>query len=75
MTDTQPETDIAELFQRDPTKLSERDITAIITKFRGSRKQFMLGNTNAGSTKPKTEKQKTAIALANDLSLNVKDLL
>ena len=57
-------TDITELFARDPLSLSKQDIGIIVTKFRESRKAFNLGNVRAGSTKPKTAKQKATDALA-----------
>ena len=50
--------DIQELFSRDPLSLSREDLTQIVERFRASRQQFNLGNRMAGSTKPKTEKQK-----------------
>lgn len=62
--------DISELFQRDPLKLSEADLTAIIEKFRAARGQFNLGNMKAGSTKPATAKQK----LVESLGIKLDDL-
>lgn len=65
--------DIAELFARDPLKLSDQDLLSIIGRFRAARHQFNLGNKMAGSTKPKTEKQQkvadTAAKLNFDLEL------
>lgn len=63
--------DIAELFARDPMKLSEQDIEGIISYFRKSRAQFNLGNMQAGSTKPKTEKQKQADQLGKNFELDL----
>lgn len=68
---TNDETDIAELFRRDPLKLTKPDITAIIAKFRESRHQFSAGNMKAGSTKPQTEKQKAISTLAKSLDLDL----
>lgn len=64
-------TDIAELFARDPLKLTKADLTAIVTRFRESRGQFTLGNKMAGSTKPKTEKQKATADIAAKLNLTL----
>lgn len=64
-------TDIAELFARDPLKLTKQDLTAIVMRFRESRGQFTLGNKMAGSTKPKTEKQKATADIAAKLNLTL----
>lgn len=50
--------DIQELFSRDPLSLTDDDLRTLVERFRAARKQFNLGNMKAGSTKPKTEKQK-----------------
>jgi len=63
--------DLAELFARDPLKLTDDDITAIITEMRKSRHAFNAGNAKAGSTKPKTEKQKTIASLAEKMNINL----
>ena len=68
-------TDLAELFSRDPRKLTRDDLTALITKMRESRGQFNLGNMKAGSMKPKTEKQKQAAELAGALKLDLSALV
>jgi len=68
-------TDINELFQRDPLKLDDKNIDQIIDKFRAARKQFLLGNMKAGSTKPKTEKQKVAEEMSSKVEINVADLM
>jgi hypothetical protein len=60
-------TDIYELFARDPLQLTKEDISAIIQKFRESRKAFNLGNKKAGSTKPPTAKQKKHMELMDKL--------
>lgn len=64
-------TDITELFARDPLLLTKDDITTIITKMRESRKAFNLGNMKAGSTKPKTEKQKAIASLAEAIDIKL----
>jgi hypothetical protein len=57
--------DVAELFARDPLSLTEDDLRMIVTEMRKSRHAFNLGNVKAGSTKPKTEKQKKLSELAS----------
>lgn len=64
------QTDIAELFARDPLSLSDQDIDRLVEKFREMRGQYVLGNAMAGSTKPKTAKQKTVEDLASKLDLS-----
>lgn len=64
-------TDIAELFQRDPLQLAEQDLDLIINKFREMRSQYHLGAAMAGSTKPKTEKQKQTLSLLDKLDLKL----
>lgn len=55
-------TDINEIFQRDPLKLTTEDMIPLIDKYRAARAQFNLGDKTAGSTKkvkstaPKGEK-------------------
>lgn len=73
MTDTPKETDIAVLFARDPLELGDQDIGRLVDKFREMRGQYALGNAMAGSTKPKTEKQKATLDLA--AKLDIGDLL
>lgn len=63
--------DIAELFARDPLSYTEEDLTHIVEEMRKSRAQFNLGNVKAGSTKPKTEKQKSLEALAKGLDISL----
>ncbi len=63
--------DIAELFARDPLQLTRDDITTIITEMRKSRHAFTAGNLKAGSTKPKTEKQKQIASLADELKISL----
>ena len=63
--------DIAELFSRDPLSYSEADLDLIITEMRKSRGAFNLGNVKAGSTKPKTEKQKKLEELAKGLEIDL----
>ena len=69
MIETHEQTDIAELFARDPLSLSDQDIDRIVSKFREMRGQYNLGNAMAGSTKPKTVKQKAALDIASKLDL------
>lgn len=64
-------TDLATLFARDPLSLTQADITVIVEEMRKSRHAFNAGNIKAGSTKPKTEKQKTLASLASGLSINI----
>lgn len=61
--------DLSQLFDTDPRQLTQDDISAIITHMRASRHQFNAGNAKAGSTKPKSEKEKTISALADKLGL------
>lgn len=63
--------DVAELFARDPLSLTEDDLTLIVTEMRKSRHAFNLGNVKAGSTKPKTEKQKKLSDLASGLDISI----
>lgn len=64
-------TDIAELMRRDPLQMTKEDVAEIVKVMRASRHQFNLGNAKAGSTKPKTEKQKQVAALADKLNLKL----
>lgn len=64
-------TDLAELFSRDPLKLTDADIRTIVEEMRKSRHAFNAGNAKAGSTKPKTEKQKQVAALADKLQIKI----
>lgn len=64
-------TDLTELFARNPLDLTRDDLTEIVTQFRAARHQFNAGNMKAGSTKPKTEKQKQVSALANKLNIKI----
>lgn len=63
--------DIAELFARDPLQLSQQDIETIVVEMRKSRASFNAGNMKAGSTKPKTEKQKAVAALSDKLNISI----
>jgi len=63
--------DIAELFARDPLSLTEADLSTIVEEMRKSRHAFNLGNLKAGSTKPKTEKQKKLSDLASGLDISI----
>ncbi len=64
-------TDLATLFARDPLSLTQEDISTIVTEMRKSRHAFNAGNIKAGSTKPKTEKQKSLAALASNISISI----
>lgn len=48
------ETSVAELFSRDPLKLSDRDIGQIVAAMRESRAKFVQGSLSAG--KPEAKK-------------------
>lgn len=63
--------DLAELFARDPLQLSQQDIETIVIEMRKSRHAFNAGNMKAGSTKPKTEKQKQVSALVDKLNISI----
>ena len=65
-------TDIATLFAKDPMEYTKEDLGEIVQKFRDSWKQYNLGNVKAGSTKPKTAKEKQTEALASVLKLDIK---
>ena len=58
--------DLQELFNRDPDKLSEQDIDQIIIKLREARQKFNIGDKTAG--KVKKEKENKTINL-EDLGL------
>lgn len=64
-------TDIAELFARDPLKLTKDDIEKIVTYYRSCRAQFNLGNLQAGSAKPKKEPKAAAPGLDLGLELDL----
>lgn len=68
---TEAPADLAELFARDPLSHSDKDIDTIVAEFRKMRNQYALGNSMAGSTKPKTPKQKQAASLAERLDLKL----
>ena len=63
--------DLATLFARDPLELTNEDIRSIIEEMRKSRHAFNAGNAKAGSTKPKTEKQKAIASLADKLNISI----
>ena len=64
-------TDIMELFSRDALSLSKQNIASIVEEMRKSRHAFNAGNMKAGSTKPKTEKQKQALSLAGVVDIKL----
>lgn len=61
--------DLSDLFALDPLKMSNKDFEEVIKHLRNSRHQFNSGNIRAGSTKPKTVKQKEVLAIADQLDL------
>lgn len=63
--------DISELFSRDPLTLTDADIDKIVEDFRSRRHLFNAGHKAAGSTKPKTQKQKDVQSLADELDLDL----
>ena len=63
--------DLQELFSRDPLQLTRVDIEAIVVEMRKSRHAFNAGNASAGSTKPKTEKQKAIASLAEKMKIDL----
>jgi len=71
---TEPAT-VAELFARDPLKLTKSDIDTIISELRKKRANYMLGEKGAGSMKPaKTAAKPKAKATSADLAALMKDL-
>lgn len=58
--------DLSELFARDPQKLTDEDITAIIARMREAQTQFELGAKAPSKAKPKSEK---TLNLLKDLGL------
>ena len=63
-------TDIAELFARDPEKLTKDDIRELITKYREARQQFVLGAKQAGNPK-KIKAEVPKITNLDDLDLDI----
>ena len=66
-------TDLANIFARDPLSYTKEggELTAIIKEMRAKRAQFNMGNINAGSTKPVTEKQKQILSLKDSLGIEL----
>lgn len=62
--------DIAELFARDPLKLTKAEIKDIVAFNRANRAQFNLGNIKAGKavSKPKVSAKLAGLDLKIDLS-------
>jgi hypothetical protein len=61
------DTTIAELFSRDPLKLSEQDLDQIIHRLRAQRKKFVQGNLTIGKPEAKksaAQKKREAVASA-----------
>jgi hypothetical protein len=63
--------DLQEILNRDPRGYSQADLDSIVEQLRASRHQYNLGNKKAGSTKPKTEKQKEMGGLRLELDLDL----
>jgi hypothetical protein len=63
--------DLREILNRDPCGYSKGDLETIVEELRASRHQYNLGNKKAGSTKPKTEKQKEIGGLKLELDLDL----
>jgi hypothetical protein len=63
--------DLQEILSRDPRSYSQADLETIVDQLRASRHQYNLGNKKAGSTKPKTEKQKEIGELKLELDLGL----
>lgn len=61
---------LAELFSRDPLKVTRQEITEImVAEFRRKRAQFNLGAQQAGSTKKVSESVKAAVKIAGDIEI------
>lgn len=67
-------TPIAELFERDPMKLSEQDLKEIIQSLREARSRFMLGDSKAGKVKAPAKPTIDTTKLAVDDLLKGLDL-
>lgn len=63
--------DLQDLFDKDPLSLTRADFEEIISHMRKARASFNLGNMKAGSTKPKTEKQKQISELSDKLGITL----
>lgn len=66
-------TPIAELFERDPMKLSEQDLKEIIQYLREARGRFALGDAKAGT--PTSKKRPAAKPAVDASAIGVDDLL
>ena len=67
---TEQPTDINTLFHRDPTEMTDADITAIIEEYRRKRKLFQASPAKAAAKpKPKTPAAKAAAGLNLDIKL------
>lgn len=78
MNEPAPETSIGELFARDPLSLTRADRDQMVAAFRKNRKKFILGDTQAGSTKKKPVSEKAkALAEAKEKTgpLDISSLL
>jgi len=63
-------TDIAELFVRDPEKVTRDDIKDLVAKYREARQQFILGVKQAGNPK-KIKAEQPKITNLDDLDLDI----
>lgn len=58
---------LMEIMQRDPNKCTREDMVVIVQTFRDRRKQFVIGNMSAGSTKaPSAKVQEVLNAVKSD---------
>ncbi len=66
-------TDIALIFARDPLSYTKegQELETVVREMRKARNNFNAGNMKAGSTKPKTEKQKAVAELLSGLSIDL----
>lgn len=67
-------TDLHSLFQLNPLSHTKDTLDDLISQLRSMRSQFNVGNMKAGKTKPKTEKEKVALSIADKLDLGGLDL-
>lgn len=66
--------DLPRLMSLDPLQHTNESLDKIITELRAMRHSFNLGNMKAGTTKPKSAKEKSAMTFANKLNLDGLDL-
>ena len=68
---TDSSTTIAELFERDPLSLTDRDLDVIIAKLRESRAQFQLGQKAPTAPKVKAPKKLEPIPAGTKIDLDL----